>query len=275
METLNLNLENVNDDANAKKSAKSLKAVKPSSKTATDDFAELRGSVITDFKIKTTLEAGKDHSVQLDSIEEGVSASGSPKLTFVFKDRKGGVAVETLSFGDFEKSAFTFNRVKYLLISHEDKMIKVGDKEYSIKSLIAHIDGIYTSIINSALEEGTVIKVTSDIDRDEELSADDLSLAENEREREAMKKEHKDSIIAAYNADMFAKYQELRKQGFQIYKPKGSKQSYALPVDSKVLKSIFPIAKLIFPLAIKSKFIISLKQEGKFVNVRSITPLNV
>ena len=39
MENLNLNLGNVNDDANAKKSAKSLKSVQPSSKPAIDQFA--------------------------------------------------------------------------------------------------------------------------------------------------------------------------------------------------------------------------------------------
>lgn len=270
-----LNLKNVNDVAIENNMTQSLPTVpKISSQAANDDFAELTGSIITEFKTKTTLAVG-DHNVQLDSIEEGISASGSPKLTFIFKDRKGGIGLETLSFGDFETSSFTFNRVKYLLATMENKLIEDGDNSYSVKALITHVDSIYKAIVDNALKNKQVVKVSSDIDRDEELSADDLSLAETEREIEAMKKEHKDSLIKAYNADMYAKYESLRKDGFQIFKPKGSKQSYALKVDDKMLKSIYPVARLLFQPAIKSKYVINIKQEGRFLNVRSITPLNV
>lgn len=276
MEDLNLNLENVNDVANTQAPTLDNVAETTTANTglANDDFAELTGSIITDFKVKTTLAVG-EHSVALDSVEEGTSASGSPKLTFIFKDRKGGTAVETLSFGNFETSAFTFNRVKYLLDTVKEKVITVGDKQYAIQQLIQHVDGIYTSIINSAVKAGTAIKIVPDVNRDEEMDADDLASAENEREIEAMKAEHKNDMRLAYNADMKAKYDSYRAKGFQIFRPKGAKNSYAIPVDKKTLQSIFPIAKLLFPNAIKCRFAIEIKKERQYLNVKSITPIHV
>ncbi len=87
--------------------------------------------------------------------------------------------------------------MKYLLDTVQSSIVNVGEKQYSIQQVMEHVNNIYKSIIDTNLKNKTAIKIIPSIDLDEQLSADDLSTAENERELEAMIREHKGDLKAS------------------------------------------------------------------------------
>jgi len=259
-----------------------LNKVKNNSKTNVKTKAKTTSSgvsiplVSTVFQSTTTLAVG-EHKTILQDCEEGVSKSGSPKLTFIFKDIKGtGVALDTLSFGTLDTSRSQWDRLKYCLskvrnheiqLTHEMGVgLKKGEtSDSSVAELISAIDDTYNEILgnqpNAYEIQSNLEQPVFDPSEYEGADADELKEAEDNMKIDFAKERRE---------DLAQQYAEARENGFQIYTDKDSNRSFAIVVEENALDELVSFSKILFNMVINKTFVIKLKQAKNYINITSI-----